>query len=40
MEMEEVGSLLVNVNDALSSVECGEGELVDDRGRGCVVVCH
>ena len=38
--MEEVGNLLVNVNDAWSSVERGEGELIDDGGGGCVVVCH
>ena len=40
MEVEEVGNLLVKVNDALSSVEGREGDLVDDGGGGCVVVCH
>ena len=38
LEMEEGGNLLVKVNDVLSSVERGEGDLVD--GGGCVVVCH
>ena len=39
MEVEEVGNLLVKVNDALSSVERGEGDLVEDGGGGYVVVC-
>ena len=30
MKVEEVGNLLVKVNDALSSVEGREGDLVDD----------
>ena len=38
LEMKEVGNLLVNVNDTLSSIKHREGDLVDDGG--CVVVCH